>query len=465
MKTEVIPSAWLHRPGTRLNAATYTSGAFALQERLRALEGRTQSLGSLTKGHQGGVYRPPIFQMQFSRNLVDTPEHGVPFMTSSAMLLADLSHLPLVSKKVAKSPKFAVLELRPEMTLISCSGTIGRVIYAREEMRGVWSSQDMLKVVPDQNRVPPGYLFAFLSSPFGVQLLASGAYGAIVKHIEREHIVHLPVPRLSEPLEGEIHDLVTKASQARSAAASLTARAAAGVRELLGTTPSDRQACWNTVSSSQLQDRCDAYYFSSACVAARRAFDGGPTQRALEEVAEVFIPGIFKRLYADDPQYGIPYVTGRDVFQIQPASERFLLHRVVEENRLAVQEGMILTQEAGQLGGLIGRSVFVGRHIAGFAVSNNMIRTVARDRRDAGFLFALLSSTEGIRLIARESAGSSIPHIDASRIRRLHIPWPSEGTRHAVSALIEDASTLQASACADEDRARALIARAIEEAT
>src|SRR5262249_13397128 len=128
------------------------------------------------------------------------------------------SALPLLSKRDAQSGKLSYLELQPGMSLISCSGTIGKMAFARQEMIGVWSSQDVLKVVADPEKIPSGYLYAYLSSKFGIPLVASGTYGAIIQHLEPAHIWDLPVPRLGDALEHEIHALVEEAAELRTRA-------------------------------------------------------------------------------------------------------------------------------------------------------------------------------------------------------------------------------------------------------
>jgi type I restriction enzyme S subunit len=421
-------------------------------------------LADLTAGHDGGIYNGP----QFVRNFVDDPEYGVPFLGTSSMLRADLSDLPLLRKRDALSPKLAYLRIEPGMTLISCSGTIGRMVYARPDMAGMWSNQDILKVVPNDKKVGSGYLYAFLSSRFGVPLVTSGTYGAIIQHIEPQHIADLPVPRLGDKVEREAHLLVNLAAENRTKAVKLLKTSISAVEALLGTVPQVRQndtPC-SSVAASRLQSRCDAYYFSSRCDAARRAFDSAivPAHVRLGEIARVFIPGIFKRRYADDPRFGVPYITGGDVFQLAPKSERFLMLRVAKENGLEVQQGTILIQEAGQLGGLIGKSVLVGSQLDGFAVSNNMVRVTALDAKDAGYLFALLSTSAGVILVSREAAGSSIPHMDEARIRALSIPWPGDLQRHEIGRAVVEAIDLRDRAAAAEDEARNLVERSIEDA-
>jgi len=69
------------------------------------------------------------------------------------MLQADMSTLPLLSKKDAHSNKLRYLEVKEGMTLITCSGSIGRMTYARKDMEGTWSNQDIMKVVADREKI------------------------------------------------------------------------------------------------------------------------------------------------------------------------------------------------------------------------------------------------------------------------------------------------------------------------
>jgi type I restriction enzyme S subunit len=168
-------------------------------------------LGALSCGHNGGIYTPPIHN--FSRNYVTSEEHGVPFIGSTAMLWSDLSRVKRLAKKDAYSKKLSPLRLSHGMTLISCSGTIGRTAYTRPLMEGIWSSGDVMKVAPDPTKVRPGYLYAVLSSEIGVPRIISGTYGTIVKHIEAPHLAELTIPRLDDAAEAQIAQLVEQAAQ------------------------------------------------------------------------------------------------------------------------------------------------------------------------------------------------------------------------------------------------------------
>ena len=196
MKEKRVPSAWLEQQGRRLDCGPYLSGAIEAKLFLKDLPVGCAELRELTRGHEGGIYNGP----QFVRNYVPDPDFGVPFLSSSSMLHAEFHRIDLLRRSDAVSRRLAYLELEEGMTLISCSGTIGRMAYVRPEIAGMWSSQHVLKVVPDPDLVRPGYLYAFLSGRFGVPLVVGETYGAIVQHIEPGHISDLPVPLAPEAI-------------------------------------------------------------------------------------------------------------------------------------------------------------------------------------------------------------------------------------------------------------------------
>ncbi|MBR7907606.1 hypothetical protein [Burkholderia cenocepacia] len=204
----IVRSGWLDEGGRRLDCNPYMSGALEARDTLKQLRVRKDALSTLTSGFAGGIYNGPVF----ARAWVENPEHGVPFLSSSDMLYADVSALPLLQRRYAQSKKLAHLELSVGTTLITCSGTIGRMTYVRPEMAGMWSSQHIMKVVPNPDRIQPGYLYAFLSSRYGVPLVVSGTYGAIIQHIEPEHIADIPVPRFDADFEEQVHKLVSGAA-------------------------------------------------------------------------------------------------------------------------------------------------------------------------------------------------------------------------------------------------------------
>jgi len=142
---------------------------------------------------------------RIARVWVDGPEHGYPFLSSTDILQADLSSASFIAKSVARQNR--QLRIKKNWSLITRSGSIGRMAYSRPDMDGMACSEDVLRLVPDEDKVMPGYIYAYLTTKFGVPLVTSGTYGSIITHLEPHHIAKLPVPRLG-PIEEQVHELV-----------------------------------------------------------------------------------------------------------------------------------------------------------------------------------------------------------------------------------------------------------------
>ena len=264
MKEKLVPSAWLVQQGRRLDCGPYLSGAVEAKLLLRSLPVRCAELRDITHGHDGGIYNGP----QFVRNYVSDPAFGVPFLSSSSMLHAEFHRVDLLRKSNAVSRRLAFLQIEEGTTLISCSGTIGRMAYARPEISGMWSSQDVLKVVPDPHLVRPGYLYAFLSGRFGVPLIVGGTYGAIVQHIEPGHISDLPVPLAPEAIQDDAHRLVAEAAEMRTLASAELRAVTREIEDAAGLPPLDiRYASarpdTTLVKASSLHGRMDGLFHSN----------------------------------------------------------------------------------------------------------------------------------------------------------------------------------------------------------
>ena len=210
MKEKLVSSAWLEEAGHRLDCGPYLSGAMEAKVLLAKMKAKKKPLRSLTKGGMAGIFNGP----RFPRTYVLDAQYGVPFLGSTDILQADLSFVPLLARRqVQAQPELVINE---GWTLISCSGTVGRMAYSRPDMKGMAGSQHFMRVVADVNEVPSGYLHAYLSSRFGVPLVVGGTYGSIIQHIEPDHLADLPVPRLDDRIERQAHDKVAEAAKLRT---------------------------------------------------------------------------------------------------------------------------------------------------------------------------------------------------------------------------------------------------------
>lgn len=460
---KAIPSAWLEENGRRLDCGPYMSGAIEARQLLK--KHNTESLESLTSGHNGGIYNGP----QFVRNYVDDPAHGVPFLTTSTMLQADMTNLPMISSKDAHSTKLSYLEVEEGMTLITCSGSIGRMAYARKDMAGCWSNQDIMKVVADSNKIKPGYLYAYLSSRFGVPIVVSGTYGAIIQHIEPHHIAELPVPRLGD-VEDQAHDLVNRAAHLRVEATELLRTAGKIANEQFGFPEnlalSHRVFSCAVASSTQVLQRLEATFHDAVAQESDRLLAGVPHKDELSTLGiSISETGRLKQVFVDE-EYGAPFLTSGEIFRLRYEPTRFLSYRLLpDESEWATQEGDLLLARSGQVGGIIGRGIWADRRFAGGCVSVDVLRLGAQNSAILpGYLYAYLFLTDvGYRQLIRTAAGSSIPHLSAPDILRLQIPRCENKIEEQINELVWNAGHKRAEAQEKEDEARTLVERTIEE--
>ena len=92
-----VMASWLRDQGFRLDAPPFLSGAIEARKLLEQLPVKKEPLVSLTEGQRRNLSCGRYFE----RNWVTDPEHGVPFLSSTDILQADLSRLSDCSKQVA----------------------------------------------------------------------------------------------------------------------------------------------------------------------------------------------------------------------------------------------------------------------------------------------------------------------------------------------------------------------------
>jgi type I restriction enzyme S subunit len=396
------------------------SGAQEARDALHRLSVDKHSLQTLTSGYAGGIYNGPVF----ARIWVDDPQYGVPFIGSSDISSADLSNLPLLKKSYATSKKLTHLELAEGMTLITCSGTIGRMAYVRPDMAGMWSSQHVMKVVPDPARIPPGYLYAFLSSKFGVPLVVAGTYGAIIQHIEPQHVAGLEVPRFDADIEQRIHSKIGLAANLRSRSAKILHSIAKEFDDLFPDFDLHKKSSLSvsSVSSIELRSRMDAEYHNPRAVQIRKRLALVPHASLAAWCDDIFLPGIFKRIHVDGPEFAAPYFTGYSLYSNEPEPKGYLSRATTLFDQVSLKEGMILVQAFGQEGGLTGRPVWVGRHLNNATTTHMLVRLIVKDRNRAAYLYGFLNSLLAYRQISCLTYGGSIPHFDVAGIKTVLIP-------------------------------------------
>lgn len=456
-----VRADWFFDQGLRLDATPYLSGAIEARKRLEALP-NTVRLESVTDGifHAG----------RFSRRWVNSPEHGVPFFSSTDILEADYSYLPHIAKSAAR--QFPKLLIEPRWTLITRSGTVGRVAYARPDIGGFACSEHVMRVVPKESEIPPGYLNTFLRSRFGVPMIVASAYGAIIQHIEPDHLVDLPVPRFDSALERRIHDLVEQSAHLR----------AASQADLVCAT----EDFFNSVGLPELIDyrwhegeRDLGFEVNEPSPSSLRAMNyGGRALRLRDAMAsvpnlplgEICAGGrlgngpMFKRIDSDVDHGGVLLVGQRQGWWNRPEDGRIISRAQTPADCFVADETvMVGAQGLPSEGGLLGRAMMVTGRWLPHAYSQHFLRIGSGLEEIPGaYLFALLRSQVSMRIFRSMLAGSGPQSLHSALVAKYPIPVAPEPDRHRIARTVRRAYRDRDRADALEDEALSLLTAAVE---
>lgn len=464
MRAKFVSSALLHEDGRRLDCGPYMSGALEARVILNKLSAKKEPLRALTRNGVRGIFNGP----RFARSYTIEAKDSVPFLGSTDILMADLSSVPrLARRQVEGAPN---LVLGEGWSLITCSGTVGRMAFSRSDMVGMAGSQHFMRVIADRDRIPSGFLHAYLRSKFGIPLIVSGTYGAIIQHIEPSHIADLPVPRLGKAVERRADELVIES-------ANLLARYQAQVNEATKRLFESVGLENITAADWHLMGRDLGSSIAAPSVESLRALNFTPRfHRLLKAVravphkalGDLVVPGTlqrgarFKRIDAA-PEYACQLVGQRELFWVKPEG-RWIAKSAVGKD-VFVSPGTILVAARGTLGEseLYCRGEFIWGPATCLAYSEDLLRVIANpDKMPTGCLYAFMRSETAFRMLRAISTGTKLQDHHRVMLAALPVPLPASKVQHAIHDLVVDAYEARHKAVALEERAIALVEDAIE---
>ena len=152
-----------------------------------------------------------ILPGRFARVYVEEGQ-GIPFFGGKQIHQLDPTDRKFLSLKIHGPRVREQLALEEGMILITCSGTIGKVAFAPKHWSGLAASQHVIRVVPATADVA-GFLYVFLATEYGRELVARFSYGSTVPEIDAQHVSEVPVPLLNDrSVQADINRLALEAS-------------------------------------------------------------------------------------------------------------------------------------------------------------------------------------------------------------------------------------------------------------
>lgn len=462
MKIGIVESKWVSEESHRLDCNPFLQGAAEAKRLLWDANLKKNSLLSLASEifHAG----------RYKRIWLQTPEHSTRFLSSTDILQADLQRLTRIATSSVKiNPK---LTLKKGQVLITRSGTIGRISYVSENMENLACTEDVLRVSVDESRIGSGYLYAFFKSKFGLPIILSGTYGAIIKHIEAEHIQDMPVPRLSASQENKIDQLIKKSYQLRDQYQANLDKATDFLFEKTGLKELEPHE-WH------LDDSDKGFVASSVSFRSLRAWNY--SKRAEELINEVkkrphkLVGELcqsgrlssgprFKRTSTDEG-YGALLIGQKQGYWSRPEGRWISVSRAPKD--IFVENETILISAQGGLGERVcfARPLFISGKWLEYAYTQHFLRFVSTDQElSNAYIFAYLRSEFAFRCLRSFAIGSMQQDIHVGMLSEFPVPVIDKASIEKVEMLVRDAHKAKDLADELEDEAIQILENAIEAA-
>ena len=413
MKIRPATSQWFDEQGIRLDASYHLSEA-------------RQAKFSIDKSPLGTKTRSEVTERsclggRVRRVDVSDSERGYPYLTASDMTKAEPFSATYLSKTYTKNQE--KLMIRKGWILLSCSGSIGRTVFTNELFEGQIGTHDLIRIVPDHEALPAGYLYAFLSSKYGYSLLTQGTYGGVIQHIEPHHIKDLPIPLLPEAEQAAIHAMIEEAAQLRVEANRLLEEAERELiqeAQLRTLTPDDYEyfgshvtgrpvAAFTVKSSNPFQTTLTAFNHSVKIEKLKEEVKQNNQTLTLKEClagGSIFSTGSFKRLETTSPK-GVRLINQSDIFNFK--IEGKLIAPKFVKNQDLVSYGEVIIAGVGTLGEneTFCRVLFAGEELIQELISGEFIR-MKTEKVPAGYLYAWLATQYGFRMIRACQGGTKL---------------------------------------------------------
>lgn len=347
--------------------------------------------------------------------------------------------------------------------LISRSGTIGKCAISSGSSIGKIFSDDVIRIT-FKGAYDLGYAYAYLNTKEGLKLLQSNNYGAVIDHIEPEHLKNLPIPNASEEIKRSIHESVIASYDLRDQSNDLIDEAQRLLYEALGLpekmdlkpkyyAPQAGFRCF-TISSDELNKRFDVSYHlpeikEVLSLISKQAAEvttlGDPRISK-----EIILPGRFKRIYVEKEQ-GVPFFGGKQLLQLA-LPIKYIAKQSYSQN---LQDEITITNTDILISarGTIGKSCLAYKHWAGSCISDNIIRLQCIKGFE-GYVYAFISSELGQQLLQREISGAVVDVVEPVNVMNTPIPLLKDGAiQQRINVLVLQAYELRYQAYLKEQEA------------
>ena len=379
-----------------------------------------------------GLVGEAFVRGRFKRIYVDKTE-GLPFFQPSSITEV----YPKPAKYISENTDvdLETLKVHKGMLLMTVSGTIGKCSMVGDSLDGKIFSHDLLRLTGKRD-FDTGYIYAYFCTPIGQQVLQTNNYGAVIQHIEPEHLKNIIIPNAPDSIKRKIHNLIVESYDLRDQSNKLIDEAERILYEELKLPPIEQikpkyfdetvDLRNYTTKLSRLDFRLDCSYHAPEIQRAKEIIISNCKEFVpLEDKrlsSKIYIGNRFTRVFVDSAN-GVPYLNGKQILELNPNGfeKKYLSFSQHEERikeQLEIKENTIIVTCSGT----IGKTMLVPKHWAGWVGTHDLIRIETNNLNTLGYVYCWLNSDYGQKLLKSLTYGAVVDHVEAFHIAKMNIP-------------------------------------------
>lgn len=377
-------------------------------------------------------YHRPRFKRIFlskSQNPIYQPSQIMDLNPKPGLFISDLTNTNIEQLKV-----------REGQILMTCSGTIGRCTVVSKTLADKIFSHDLLRIKVN-DPIDLGFIYSFFRTKIGQILIKTNNYGAVISHIEPEHLSNIQVPNPSDKLKSKINDIVRESFRLRDESNELIESAQNILIAELDLPPIEeikkefflrKDDIENfTVRAKNLSNRFDGSYHHPIVKEIIKLLQKKSKEIKLlgdsELSSNIVLPGRFKRIYVEE-ENGIKFLGGSEMFQLDPSTDKYLsifkFNKKIQDELTISKNSLVVSSR-----GTIGKVLFPPKHFYGWAISDNLMKIEIQNDSLRGYLYAYLSSDYGEILIKRQIYGGVVFALEPHQLAKVEVPMLKDSSK------------------------------------
>lgn len=452
-----VDNTWLYKGECRLDGSFYCGDSVQSFLILDKFSKKIEQISNFAEN----VFYPGRF-----KRIWINKKHGKPFFTGAQILQA----YPLTDKYIIPSKISSIdsYKVTPQQLLVTRSGTIGKLTFTIEKLSNQLVTEDAIRI-EIQNNIERGYVYAYLKSKIGNPLIQQSVFGAVIDHVEPNHIEQIQIPIIDKFDFGKVGSDIVKAFLLRDHANKLIDESQELFYKLLNLPKiseenvqylgDEKVKAWEIDKWSSRFRLDTSFYHPLAKLTVENLEKSGHNIEKLNIKNNIYELPTYKRVYVKK-SFGIPFLSGKNLMESNFSDLKYLSKSPIKNvDDYLIREGMILITMRGTCGNVR----LIDQSLNGFGASHNIMRLIPSEEYFGGYIFTFLISDYGKLQMQAKVLGSVVDVLTPEDLSDIYIPFVDMGIQKQIGEKAQKAFEIRTKANEIEEKAIEFLEKKIKE--